>query len=191
VAILDFDVHQGNGTIDIFHHDPRVLMCSSFQHPFYPYKHYHNMPDHVVNVMLKPGTDSAAYRQAVTEGWLDALDRFKPQLILVSAGFDAHRLDPLADIELETEDYRWITDTITTIAKTHCRGRVISMLEGATTCRFWLTGSRPMCGACWRQATPQSEALPLDAVRKRSLKSFSMVPSSCIALSASAMRFRS
>ncbi len=130
VAILDFDVHQGNGTIDIFHHDPRVLMCSSFQHPFYPYKHYHGMPDHVVNVMLKAGTGSEAYRKAISDGWLDALDRFQPQLILVSAGFDAHRLDPLADIELETEDYRWITDTITAVAKVHCRGRVVSMLEG-------------------------------------------------------------
>ena len=130
VAILDFDVHQGNGTIDIFQHDPRVLMCSSFQHPFYPFKHYHGMPDHVMNVMLKAGTKSEAYRQAIIEGWLDALDRFRPQLILVSAGFDAHRLDPLADVELETEDYLWITDTITSVARTHCRGRVVSMLEG-------------------------------------------------------------
>ena len=130
VAILDFDVHQGNGTVDIFHHDPRVLLCSSFQHPFYPFKHSHGMPGHILNVPLEPGTDSATYRQAVTDGWFEELAAFKPQLILVSAGFDAHRLDPLADVNLETEDYTWITEEITRLAWELCRGRVVSMLEG-------------------------------------------------------------
>lgn len=130
VAILDFDVHQGNGTIDIFQHDPRVLMCSSFQHPFYPYKHYEGMPGHIINVRLPAGMGSKSYRQAITEGWVEPLEDFQPQLILVSAGFDAHRLDPLADIDLETEDYQWITELITRLAKQHCRGRVVSMLEG-------------------------------------------------------------
>ena len=130
VAILDFDVHQGNGTVDIFHHDPRVLMCSSFQHPFYPFKHSHGMPGHILNVPLAQDTDSSTYRQAITEGWFEELAAFSPQLILVSAGFDAHRLDPLADVNLETDDYAWITAEITRLAGELCRGRVVSMLEG-------------------------------------------------------------
>jgi len=130
VAILDFDVHQGNGTVDIFQNDPRVLMCSSFQHPFYPHKHYHGVPDHIINVKLPAGMGSEAYREAISEDWFGAVERFRPQLILVSAGFDAHRLDPLADINLETGDYRWITERITRLAADHCRGRVVSMLEG-------------------------------------------------------------
>ena len=130
VAILDFDVHQGNGTVDIFQNDPRVLVCTSFQHPFYPHKYYDGVPDHVINVKLQAGTTGKTYRSAISDSWFGAVERFRPQLILVSAGFDAHRLDPLAGINLENADYRWLSEAITALAAEHCGGRMVSMLEG-------------------------------------------------------------
>ncbi len=130
VAIIDFDVHQGNGTVDIFRGDPRVLFCSSFQHPFFPNRGCYNEPENIVNVPLPAGTDSRDYREAVEARWSQALREFQPQLILVSAGFDAHEQDPLAEFELTTEDFTWVTNLITSLAKELCRGRVVSMLEG-------------------------------------------------------------
>jgi len=130
VAILDFDVHHGNGTEDAFHEDPRVMMCSTFQHPYYPYSGADSGNAHIINVPLAAMTGSAGFRDAVERFWLPALEAFRPQLVFVSAGFDAHRDDPLAYLELEDEDYRWVTQKLLEVADRHAEGRVVSTLEG-------------------------------------------------------------
>jgi len=130
VAILDFDVHHGNGTEDAFHEDPRVMLCSTFQHPYYPHCGADSSNDHIVNVPLPAMTDGRGFRAAVERVWLPALERFKPQLVFVSAGFDAHREDPLAYLNLEDEDYRWVTEKLVEVANRHAQGRVVSTLEG-------------------------------------------------------------
>ncbi len=130
VAILDFDVHHGNGTVDIFKDRPEVLVCSSFQHPFYPHRYTDIDRGNIVNTPLPAGTSGAAFRAAIERDWLSALERHRPQLILVSAGFDAHRLDPLAQLELEEADFRWITELIVDQAEAYAAGRVVSTLEG-------------------------------------------------------------
>ena len=130
VAIIDFDVHQGNGTVDIVGGDERILMCSSFQHPFYPHSHVHRQADNIVNIPIEANCSSEEYRKQVEAGWLKRLNEFKPQLILISAGFDAHRLDPMAELNLDTEDYRWLTEMIVSVASEHSNDRIISTLEG-------------------------------------------------------------
>ena len=130
VAVLDFDVHHGNGTEDAFHEDPRVMLCSTFQHPYYPYCGAESGNDHIVNVPLPAMTDGRGFRAAVERAWLPALERFAPQLVFVSAGFDAHREDPLAYLNLEDEDYRWVTSKLVEVAERHAKGRVVSTLEG-------------------------------------------------------------
>ncbi|MCH8499535.1 MAG: histone deacetylase family protein [Marinobacter sp.] len=130
VAIIDFDVHQGNGTVDIVQGDERILMCSSFQHPFYPHSHVYRQPDNIINVPISAGTSSTDYRKIVERGWLHKLQDFRPQLVLVSAGFDAHVKDPLAELNLDTEDYRWLTDLLTSVAHDHAHDRLVSTLEG-------------------------------------------------------------
>ena len=130
VAVLDFDVHHGNGTEDAFHDDPRVMLCSTFQHPYYPYSGADSGNDHIINVPLPAMTDGPNFRKAVERFWMPALDRFQPQLVFVSAGFDAHREDPLAYLQLEDEDYRWITEKLLEVAERHAQGRVVSTLEG-------------------------------------------------------------
>lgn len=130
VAIIDFDVHQGNGTVDIVSGDERILMCSSFQHPLYPHSHVHRQPDNIINAPIEANCSSAEYRKRVESTWLKKLQDFRPQLVLVSAGFDGHRLDPMADMNLETEDYRWLTEMIVSVAHDHANDRVISTLEG-------------------------------------------------------------
>jgi acetoin utilization deacetylase AcuC-like enzyme len=130
VAILDFDVHHGNGTEAIFADDDRVLLCSTFQHPFYPYTGSRSEPDHIVNVTLPPATGSAEFRQAVEERWIPAIDRFEPQMLFVSAGFDAHVGDPLGGLALTESDFGWISDRIVELADAHSEGRVVSSLEG-------------------------------------------------------------
>jgi acetoin utilization deacetylase AcuC-like enzyme len=130
VAILDFDVHHGNGTEDAFHDDPRVMLCSTFQHPYYPYSGADSGNEHIINVPLPAMTDGRGFRAAVDEQWIPALDRFRPQLVLVSAGFDAHRDDPLAYLKLGDEDYRWVTERLVEVAERHADGRVVSTLEG-------------------------------------------------------------
>ncbi|MGO1692819.1 MAG: histone deacetylase family protein [Marinobacter sp.] len=130
VAIVDFDVHQGNGTVDIVSGDERILMCSSFQHPLFPNSHVHRQADNIVNIPIEAGCSSAEYRRLVEEGWIKRLNAFKPQVILVSAGFDAHRLDPMAELNLETEDYRWLTEMLVGVASEHSNDRIISTLEG-------------------------------------------------------------
>jgi len=130
VAILDFDVHHGNGTEDAFHEDPRVMLCSTFQHPYYPYCGADSSNEHIVNVPLAAMTDGRGFRAAVERHWLPALEAFRPQLVFVSAGFDAHRDDPLAYLKLDDEDYRWVTEKAVEVAERHAEGRVVSTLEG-------------------------------------------------------------
>lgn len=130
VAIIDFDVHHGNGTQAIFQDNPQVLYCSSFQHPFYPGYEPKLDNAHILSVPLPAGTGSAVYRQAVTAAWFGKLADFHPDLILFSAGFDAHEHDPLANFMLTKSDYVWLTQEVVKIAKQSCEGRVISVLEG-------------------------------------------------------------
>jgi acetoin utilization deacetylase AcuC-like enzyme len=130
VAILDFDVHLGNGTEDIFRGDRRVLICSSFQYPLYPDMNPGSVPGHIVNCALPPGAGGKEFRAAVTQHWLPALDEFAPQLILISAGFDAHAADDLAELRLVAGDYAWVTEVTCAVADRHCGGRIVSTLEG-------------------------------------------------------------
>ena len=130
VAILDFDVHHGNGTVEMFAERPEVLVCSSFQYPYYPGIRQQVDRPNIVNTPLPAGTGSAAYRKAVERDWLPALESHRPELILVSAGFDAHAEDPLAGLELQDDDYLWITRFIVDAAERFAAGRVVSTLEG-------------------------------------------------------------
>lgn len=130
VAIADFDVHHGNGTEDIFQGDPRVLMVSTFQHPFYPYSGTGAVASNMINVPLAAGSGPKQFRAAVEQQWLPALDAFKPQLILCSAGFDAHIEDDMAMLRLVDEDYAWVTSRLLEVARKHAKGRVVSVLEG-------------------------------------------------------------
>jgi acetoin utilization deacetylase AcuC-like enzyme len=130
VAIVDFDVHHGNGTEDIFTDEPRVMLCSTFQHPFYPYSGAETHKPHIVNVPLAAGTDGMVFRQAVTEKWLPALEAFQPEMLFISAGFDAHREDDMSSFGLLEADYAWVTEQIKRIAEHHARARVVSVLEG-------------------------------------------------------------
>ncbi|MCR4304838.1 MAG: histone deacetylase family protein [Gallionella sp.] len=130
VAIADFDVHHGNGTEYIFHDEPRVMLCSTFQHPFYPYAGTDSGNDHIINVPLAAGTGGEGFRAAVMRHWLPALERFQPELLLVSAGFDAHRDDDMAMLRLTESDYAWVTKEIKRIAEKYAQGRIVSALEG-------------------------------------------------------------
>jgi acetoin utilization deacetylase AcuC-like enzyme len=132
VAIADFDVHHGNGTQDIFQREPRVLFLSSHQSPLYPGtgSAEEKGVGNVINAPLSPGDGSYEFRELWDGVLLPRLHAFKPQLVLISAGFDAHRNDPLSDIRLQTEDYAWITERLVDVARTHAEGRVVSTLEG-------------------------------------------------------------
>ena len=130
VAIVDFDVHHGNGTEDIFRDDDRVLFCSSFQHPFYPFTGHEKKTRNLVDAPLPAGTTGKEFRAAITEHWLPALDAFAPQFVFISAGFDAHVFDDMSDFQLTEGDYTWVTQELVKIAKTHAEGRIVSMLEG-------------------------------------------------------------
>jgi acetoin utilization deacetylase AcuC-like enzyme len=130
VAILDFDVHHGNGTEDIFHDDGHVMLCSSFQHPYYPGTGADSGNAHIIPTPLPARTGSAAFRAAIEATWFPVLEAFRPELIIVSAGFDAHKDDPLAYLELVEDDYVWITRRIREVADTFSEGRIVSALEG-------------------------------------------------------------
>jgi len=130
VAIVDFDVHHGNGTADAFRHDPRVLMVSLFQHPFYPYSEPEPITATSVNIPVPALSDGEAVRKLVQDYWLPALHAHKPQMIFVSAGFDGHREDDMGGIGLVESDYAWITRQIMEIARLYARGRIVSCLEG-------------------------------------------------------------
>lgn len=132
VAIVDFDVHHGNGTQAAFQRDASVLYASTHQYPWYPGTGAATETGvgNIFNVPLRAGTGSAGFRAGVTEKILPAVECFKPGLILVSAGFDAHRDDPLAALELEEGDFAWITDELVRLAEKHAQGRLVSTLEG-------------------------------------------------------------
>jgi acetoin utilization deacetylase AcuC-like enzyme len=130
VAIADFDVHHGNGTEDIFRSDARVLMVSTFQHPFYPGGGIEGRSERMVNIPLAAGSSGKEFRAAVTEEWLPALERFAPQMLFVSAGFDAHRDDEMAMLRLVEADYAWVTQQLRSVAARHAQGRIVSLLEG-------------------------------------------------------------
>ena len=133
VAVIDFDVHHGNGTQHILEHDPGMLYVSSHQSPCYPgtgAASERGIADNVVNIPLPPGTGSAAFRQAWEALAFPRLLAFAPQLLIISAGFDAHKADPLAELRLETDDFGWMTDRLLAIADQTCPHRVVSILEG-------------------------------------------------------------
>jgi acetoin utilization deacetylase AcuC-like enzyme len=114
----------------MFSDEPRVLMVSTFQYPLYPYSGIDNTSPNMVNIPLSAGAGGAEFREAVRERWLPALDEHKPELILVSAGFDAHREDPLAGLSFVEDDYAWVTRELAAVAKEHANGRIVSSLEG-------------------------------------------------------------
>jgi len=130
VAVVDFDVHHGNGTEQAFAGDERVLMCSFFQHPFYPHSGAEGQAPNMVNVPVPAFTAGPAVREVVRERWLPRLEAHRPQLLLVSAGFDAHREDDMAQLALTEADYHWITGQVVEVAARHAGGRVVSTLEG-------------------------------------------------------------
>jgi acetoin utilization deacetylase AcuC-like enzyme len=130
VAIVDFDVHHGNGTAESFHDDPRVLMASFYQHPFYPYCEPEPITATSVNVPVPARSTGEVVRKLVLEHWLPALHAFRPQMIFVSAGFDAHRDDDMGGMALVEADYAWITRQVMAVAKEHAQGRIVSCLEG-------------------------------------------------------------
>ena len=130
VAIVDFDVHHGNGTEDIFEADERVLMVSTFQHPFYPYSGTDEPARNMVNIPLQAGTASSGFRDAVAKSWIPALDDFGPELVLFSAGFDAHAEDDMAMLRFLDADYAWVTEQVKQVADRHAQGRIVSVLEG-------------------------------------------------------------
>lgn len=130
VAILDFDVHHGDGTEDIFHDDARVMLCSTFRHPFYPYKGAESGNEHIINVPLAARTTGTEFREAITNHWLPALERFRPEFLFISAGFDAHYEDDMGGLALKEADYLWVTEVLKQIAKKHASGRIVSTLEG-------------------------------------------------------------
>lgn len=133
VAIVDFDVHHGNGTEEAFFAEPRVLMVSFFQHPFYPYcgfrQEWEN-PPHMVNVPVPAYSKGDIVRELISEKWLPALHAHKPEMIFISAGFDAHREDDLGQMGLVEADYAWITEQVMEIARLYAKGRIVSCLEG-------------------------------------------------------------
>jgi len=130
VAIIDFDVHHGNGTEDIIAGDERVLMCSFFQHPLYPYSGAVPLGTNMVNIPLPPYSRGEQARQAIEQQWLPALNDFRPQMLFISAGFDAHREDELGQMGLVEADYTWITRQLMAVADVHAQGRIVSCLEG-------------------------------------------------------------
>ena len=129
-AVVDFDVHHGNGTEDIFAADPRVVMVGTFQYPLYPYSGVEPLGPNMHNVPLSPGSGSDAFRKAMTERCLPALEAHRPEIIFISAGFDAHREDPLANLKFSDDDYAWVTAQIAAVAARHAKGRIVSTLEG-------------------------------------------------------------
>jgi acetoin utilization deacetylase AcuC-like enzyme len=133
IAVVDFDVHHGNGTQDIFGPDKDLFYGSSHQHPCYPgtgMAHERGIAGNVINMPLAPGSGSEPFREAWAYGIIPALEAFRPELLIISAGFDAHAADPLAQLRLREPDFTWITEALLAVADAHCPGRVISLLEG-------------------------------------------------------------
>ena len=130
VAIADFDVHHGNGTEHIFQEEPRVMFCSSFQHPFYPFTGHETDSAHVVNITLPAGSGGKQFREQIEAHWLPRLHEFKPQLLMISAGFDAHLEDEMAQLQLLETDYAWVSSRLKEVADQYAEGRIVSCLEG-------------------------------------------------------------
>jgi acetoin utilization deacetylase AcuC-like enzyme len=130
VAIADFDVHHGDGTENIFHDDPRVMLCSTFRHPYYPYCGADSGNEHIINVPLAAGATGEDFRAAVMQHWLPALEGFGPQMLFISAGFDAHREDDMGGLALREADYAWVTEELKKLAARYAQGRIVSVLEG-------------------------------------------------------------
>jgi acetoin utilization deacetylase AcuC-like enzyme len=130
VAVVDFDVHHGNGTENIFRNDERVMMVSTFQHPFYPYSGTEGRTDRMVNIPLAAHSGGREFRAAVEQYWLSALEAHEPEMLFISAGFDAHRDDDMAMLNLVEADYAWVTGAIKAVADRYAKGRIVSSLEG-------------------------------------------------------------
>lgn len=130
VAILDFDVHHGNGTENIVKNKTGYLFFLTYQYSFYPFEMQESNTPPIINTPLPATTKGPEFRQAITANWLPALHKFKPQLILISAGFDAHIEDEMSQLSLTESDYRWVTDEIKIIADQYAEGRIVSILEG-------------------------------------------------------------
>ncbi|HEY9208015.1 MAG TPA: histone deacetylase family protein, partial [Acidovorax sp.] len=130
VAVVDFDVHHGNGTEDILANEPRALMVGIFQHPFYPYSGDQNPAPNMVNVPVPAYTRGMDIREIIEMMWIPRLEAFKPEMIFVSAGFDGHREDDMGQLGLVEADYTWITHRIMDIARRYAKGRIVSCLEG-------------------------------------------------------------
>ncbi len=130
VAIADFDVHHGNGTEDIVAGDARILMVSFYQHPFYPIGGSRSSAGNLVNLPVPAYTKGPEVRELVEQGWIPRLEEFRPEMIFVSAGFDAHREDDMGQMGLVEQDYAWITQRLKDVARRHARGRIVSCLEG-------------------------------------------------------------
>lgn len=130
VALVDFDVHHGNGSENIFAGDERVLMLSTFQSPLYPHSGEHPLADNMVNIPLRPHTDGGALRQAFEKYLKPAFERFEPEMLFISAGFDAHEEDPLSQLRWRDADYGWITREWVALSDKYCEGRIVSVLEG-------------------------------------------------------------
>ena len=130
VAVLDFDVHHGNGTEEIFADDPRVMICSTFQHPFYPDIPFEENGNRIICAPFQAGAGSNEFRAAVEARILPAMDRFRPQMLFISAGFDAHRNDDMSAIRLTEADYAWVTGRMVELARRHAGNRIVSTLEG-------------------------------------------------------------
>lgn len=130
VAIVDFDVHHGNGTEAIFNADPTVLYASSYQHPFFPYADPGKSHDNILHMPLEAGTGSDGFRAVMEAELFPRLADFNPELIMISAGFDAHKSDPMGQLRLEDSDFKWITERLVGLAEEHCQGRIVSVLEG-------------------------------------------------------------
>ena len=132
VAVIDFDVHHGNGTQAMFEKEPDLLYASSHQWPLYPGTGHSSERGvgNILNICLPPASGSRAFRDAVSKELMPMLDRFQPELVMISAGFDAHQADPLANLNFTDDDYAWVTDRLAEIAGRHCQGRIVSTLEG-------------------------------------------------------------
>jgi acetoin utilization deacetylase AcuC-like enzyme len=130
VAIIDFDVHQGNGTEDIIIDDDRVLYCSIFQHPFFPFTPVPENNDRIISIPLEASSGSEEFRAAVSDHWLPALQHFQPEMLFISAGFDAHRDDEMSDVNLSDADFRWVAEQMVKVARDSCGDKIVSVLEG-------------------------------------------------------------
>ncbi len=130
IAIIDFDVHHGNGTENIVSGDDRILLCSSFEHPFYPDVGFSTDDPNIINLPLPRLTDGESFREAVFQNWIPKIEAFQPELIFISAGFDGHREDDMAHFNLVEADYEWVTRQIRQLATISAKGRIVSCLEG-------------------------------------------------------------